>query len=270
MKVVSCRLKSKVIPKQTLKEYLIPTRYHSAFAYQNVYQKPLKTTAPAEQGATLPVQQQQYKPYTKTQLADLFPAVNFSLPWVIEFGTGTGEFLIAAAQQHPNKLFIGVDVARPCIERAIAKIASLNLKLQHENKEPRVTNLLFYNGFALDFLQADFIHFPLTEVLVNFPDPWPKKRHHKRRIISTPFITALTQALVEGGLLITVTDVAALYEYHLEIIAINRAWTALSFDKNLPAYDYYRFCSRYEQKNLAQTKQFFYTAHRLTALSKKL
>ncbi len=245
MKQFSCRLKALPVPAWASKQYLVAVRRNTALALQTAYA-----------AGALPPPLEAAIPYRLAELQTEFPHVDFSLPWVVECGSGTGEFIIAAARRTPTKLFIGIDAARPCIERALRKLPQQTALLP---------NLLFYNGWALDFLTADLRGFPIAELLVNFPDPWLKKRHFKRRLVSPAFVSAAVQALAASGLLITVSDVASLHGYHQLLLSASPKLRPLRFLQVKAVQPYYEYSSRYQEKNLAAAPQLYHTAHQRAA-----
>ena len=110
-----------------------------------------------------------------------------SKPLVLEIGFGGGEHLVARAQAHPDSRFIGV-------EPFLNGVASC---LRHI-EESGVTNVRLHMGDARDVL-ARLPDASLDVVYVLFPDPWPKARHHKRRLIQPDFIAELARVLKPGG-----------------------------------------------------------------------
>ncbi len=118
-----------------------------------------------------------------------------SQPLTLEIGFGNGETLFYLAQEHPEHDFIGIEVYRP----GIAHLLSL-LKAQP------LDNIMVYNEDAVVILSQCISDKSLDRVLILFPDPWPKKRHHKRRLIQPEFITTLQHKLKPNGILHIVTD----------------------------------------------------------------
>jgi tRNA (guanine-N7-)-methyltransferase len=99
--------------------------------------------------------------------------------FVWEVGSGHGHFLAAYAAAHPDRLCIGVDIASERIERALRK-----------RDRARLGNLHFLRADARFFLQCVSARMLISELFVLFPDPWPKARHHKHRILQQDFLAA--------------------------------------------------------------------------------
>jgi tRNA (guanine-N7-)-methyltransferase len=120
---------------------------------------------------------------------------NNSADVVIEIGFGNGEQLLFAAEQEPQRNFIGIEVHAPGVGRALNNIA-----------EKSLTNVRIYQHDAVEVLRNEIADASLAEVRIYFPDPWHKKRHHKRRIIQTEFVQLLCSKLKPGGLLHLASD----------------------------------------------------------------
>ena len=125
---------------------------------------------------------------------DLAAAFGREAPVHMEIGFGMGDQLLALAEAHPEIDFIGVEVYRPGIGRLLARAEQAGL-----------TNLRVADEDVVELLQR-LPGAALAAVYVLFPDPWPKKRHHKRRLIQRPFTDRLRDALIPGGELYLATD----------------------------------------------------------------
>jgi tRNA (guanine-N7-)-methyltransferase len=139
--------------------------------------------------------------------AALLGSALFSQPreLTLEIGFGDGETLVNLAKQRPEAGFIGIDPHRPGAGRML-------LQLQREGIE----NVRVIIGDAVELLPRLLGPASLSCVLVLFPDPWPKKRHHKRRLLNTLFLQMLSTKLKPGGHLHVATDWS---EYAEEILA---------------------------------------------------
>lgn len=116
-------------------------------------------------------------------------------PVILEIGFGMGETTAAIAQAQPQHDFLALDVHAPGVGALLKQIAALSL-----------TNVRVVRHDAVEVV-AQMIPFDsLAAVHVFFPDPWPKKRHHKRRLLQGAFVHALAQRLVPGGYLHAATD----------------------------------------------------------------
>ena len=115
--------------------------------------------------------------------------------FVWEVGSGHGHFLVAYAAAHPADLCIGIDIASDRIARANRK-----------RERAGLPNLHFVRADADDFLAAIPKGACFTAVFILFPDPWPKRRHHKKRVMTSGFLTAVAEAAGKGARLHFRTD----------------------------------------------------------------
>jgi len=116
-------------------------------------------------------------------------------PVVLEIGFGNGEHLLARAQAEPDRDFLGVEVHRPGAGRVMNRAQAANL-----------ANLRVACHDAVEVLRDWLPERSLAEIVVYFPDPWPKKRHHKRRLVQPAFAALAASRLAPGGLLKLATD----------------------------------------------------------------
>lgn len=116
-------------------------------------------------------------------------------PIVLDIGFGNGESLISLAQQHPELNFLGVEVYRPGIGNLLRNAFAAKLE-----------NIRVINMDVVELLQKHIAVNSFTAVLIWFADPWPKKRHHKRRLIQQPFLKLLVDKLKRDGELYIATD----------------------------------------------------------------
>ena len=146
-------------------------------------------------------------------------------PRTLEIGFGNGENLAALARGHPERDFLGVEVHRPGVGR-----------LLRECELQQLSNVRLICHDALEVVTQQIAPEWLQEILVFFPDPWPKKRHHKRRLIQNAFAQLLATRLAPGGVLRIATD---WQPYALEMLSTLASLTQL---QNLAADG--RFVSR--------------------------
>lgn len=116
-------------------------------------------------------------------------------PLVLEIGFGNGEAVIHGALHAPERDFIGIEVHKPGVGRALNAIEASAL-----------TNLRLYAEDAVEVLKQCIGERALDEVRIYFPDPWHKKRHVKRRLIQPGFVELLASRIAPGGLLHLATD----------------------------------------------------------------
>jgi tRNA (guanine-N7-)-methyltransferase len=126
-------------------------------------------------------------------------------PCTLEVGFGNGANLAALAQAHPERDYLGVEVHRPGVGRLLLAL-----------EQQRLGNVRVICHDAVEVLERQIAPRSLAEILILFPDPWPKKRHHKRRLIQPAFVALLEAALRPGGVLRLATD---WQPYALEMLA---------------------------------------------------
>jgi tRNA (guanine-N7-)-methyltransferase len=127
---------------------------------------------------------------------------------IVEIGFGMGQSLIQMAQAQPQTNFLAIEVHRPGIGQVLHEIMRLNL-----------TNIRIVPFDAVHIFKQHIPANSLDGIQIYFPDPWPKKRHHKRRLVQTPFMNLLAQALKPGAYLHCATDWAPYAEFMLEQLA---------------------------------------------------
>lgn len=118
-----------------------------------------------------------------------------SAPLVLEIGSGMGETTAQIAQSHPGIDYIAVEVHGPGVGSLLKKIDALGL-----------ANLRIIRHDALEVLERMVPDASLAGIHLFFPDPWPKKRHHKRRLVQAPFAALAARKLAPGGYLHAATD----------------------------------------------------------------
>lgn len=129
---------------------------------------------------------------TPLRFAELFGRV---APTILEIGFGTGEATAAIAQANPEKNYLGVDIFKPGVAQLMRRLRELEL-----------TNVRVIHHDILAVLSAMIPEASLSGVHIFFPDPWPKKRHHKRRLIQPAFLRLLSCKMLPGSYLHVTTD----------------------------------------------------------------
>lgn len=162
---------------------------------------------------------------------------------VLEIGFGDGAQLLELAGGSPGTDFIGVEVHPPGVGRCLRGIEARGL-----------TNVRLVMHDAIEVLASQVAPASLDEVLLYFPDPWPKKRHHKRRIVQPAFVALVADRLKPGGLLRLATDWEPYAEWMREVLD---AETRL-VDATVDAVD--RSRTRFESRGLR-------LGHRVTDLT---
>ena len=116
-------------------------------------------------------------------------------PLIIEIGFGMGDSLIEDADRHPNTNYLGIEVHEPGIALALKKIAQLKL-----------ANLLLVQTDAKYYLEHHVADQTVSRLQIYFPDPWPKKRHQKRRLLNQAFLELAQTKLKKNGFIHFATD----------------------------------------------------------------
>ena len=126
---------------------------------------------------------------------DFNTVFNNDNPVILEIGFGMGQSLLQNAVKNPEVNYLGIEVHKPGVGRLLSDI--------HQEK---ITNLKLINHDAVDVLTQCVKPNSLYGVQIFFPDPWHKKRHHKRRLIQPDFIELVVQKLILGGFIHCATD----------------------------------------------------------------
>lgn len=128
-------------------------------------------------------------------------------PQVVEIGFGNGEHLAALARRQPARNFLGIEVHPPGVGRLLLALAA-----------ERLENVRVSCHDAVEVFEAQIPSASLAEILILFPDPWPKKRHHKRRLIQPGFASCLADRLSPGGVLRLATDWEPYAHHMLQVL----------------------------------------------------
>ena len=129
-------------------------------------------------------------------------------PRTLEIGFGNGEHLASLASAHPERDYFGIEVHRPGVGHL--------LMLAEKNG---LTNLRASTHDAVEVLRDQVAPGSLDEVLLLFPDPWHKKRHHKRRLVQPPFVELVASRLASGGVFKLATDWENYAQQMLEVLS---------------------------------------------------
>lgn len=174
-----------------------------------------------------------YQP-TPLPLAEIFGRDNHK---VLEIGFGMGKSLVQMAKEAPQKDFIGIEVHRPgvgaCLSEAVAQ---------------QVKNLKVFEHDAVEVLEHSIADNSLDTVQLFFPDPWHKKRHHKRRIVQSDFVQLLRRKLKPGGVFHMATDWENYAEHMLEVMLAAEGFTNLSADNSYVERPEQRPLTKFEQR----------------------
>ena len=129
-------------------------------------------------------------------------------PLILEIGSGMGETSVAIAKAQPGNDYIAIEVHLPGVGSLLKSI-----------DEEGLTNLRVIRHDAVDVLEKMVPDGLLAGLHVFFPDPWPKKRHNKRRIIQPPLVALAAKRLAPGGYIHLATDIEAYAEHMLEVLS---------------------------------------------------
>lgn len=175
-------------------------------------------------------------PYS-TQPLDLNAVFGRNAPHVLEIGSGMGETTVHIAASKPETDFVAIEVHTPGVGSLLKQIEAHAL-----------TNVRVIQHDAVDVLEHMIAPDTLDGLHVFFPDPWPKKRHHKRRLMQPPFVKLLASRVRRGGYLHVATDWE---EYARQILEVLRAEPTLS--NTAEAYasrPEYRPVTKFEERGL--------------------
>lgn len=185
----------------------------------------------------------------KGSFQKLFPQAQ---PIHIEIGTGKGKFIIEQAKLHPDINYLGIEKYSSVLIRALEKI---------EQEPP--SNLLFIRMDAEDIAEV-FAFGEISQIYLNFSDPWPKDRHAKRRLTSSRFLARYEQILASEGQIIFKTDNRPLFDFSLEQIE-QSGWIlgSKTYDLHHSEYLEGNIMTEYEEKFAAKGNPIHYLiAHR--------
>lgn len=150
------------------------------------------------------------EPYIKEHTEVMFSLeqlLSFNKPYYLEIGSGKGQFLVDMAKKFPDKFFVGVERNITCSGFTAKKLVE---------SEINNAKLMFINA---EILIKEIKDNSIESIFLNFSDPWPKKRHHKRRLTAKYYLENYYRILKNGGRLIIKTDNVDLFNFTLENIS---------------------------------------------------
>jgi tRNA (guanine-N7-)-methyltransferase len=179
-----------------------------------------------------------------TQPLDAPAAFGRDAPLIVEIGFGMGEGTAQIAQAHPENNYLGIEVHNPGVGSLLDKIGRLAL-----------TNVRIIQHDAVEVVRDMIAPDQLAGVHVFFPDPWHKKRHHKRRLLQPQFVALLASRIAPGGYLHVATDWA---DYAQQVLAVLGAEPLLinTVDGYAPRPSY-RPLTRFEQRGVRLGHEVF-------------
>jgi tRNA (guanine-N7-)-methyltransferase len=147
---------------------------------------------------------------------DFTAAFGRTAPVVLEIGFGNGESLVAQAAAGPEQDFLGIEVHEPGVGHCLLRAEAAGIE-----------NLRIIAHDAVEVLTNQVAPASLARVNLYFPDPWPKKRHHKRRIVQDSFVEIVASCLAGGGTLHIATDWANYAEHIDEVFSRSDRFTCI-------------------------------------------
>lgn len=145
-----------------------------------------------------------------------FPALfGRQAPLILELGFGNGEQLLHAAAREPQHDFIGIEVHRPGVGRLMNALAEAGL-----------SNVRIFQDDGVAVLENGIAPASLQQARIYFPDPWHKKKHHRRRLVQPEFVELLTQRVTRGGHVHLATDIAAYAQQMHEVLDASPHWVS--------------------------------------------
>lgn len=205
------------------------------------YVRRLGRMSPGQRQAIVSLGQQYLVSYDANEDYDCSKAFDKAQPLVLEIGIGMGEHLMHQAKQRPNENFIGIDVHEPGIGNCCREL--------HE-QQMRNVRLMCHD--AVEVLQKLIAPESLDAVYILFPDPWRKKKHHKRRLIQESFIQLLAEKLKVKGVIQIMTDWA---EYAEHIQAVFKASTLYKDASDSFSLKEDRIITKFERKGRAAGRE---------------
>jgi len=168
---------------------------------------------------------------------DLDDIFGRTAPRTLEIGFGNGDALLAMATNQPETDFIGIEVHRPGVGR-----------LLRELEQRALTNVRVIREDAVPVLEDCLSDASLNRLLLFFPDPWHKKRHHKRRIVQAAFIELLASKIACGGILHMATDWEDYAAHMLELTDQSTAFRNCAGAGEYSPKPDYRPTTKFEQR----------------------
>ncbi|GGW83973.1 tRNA (guanosine(46)-N7)-methyltransferase TrmB [Alteromonas halophila] len=168
---------------------------------------------------------------------DLTEEFGRSAPVVLEIGFGMGKSLVEMAAAAPDKDFIGIEVHRPGVGACLAEAGELGL-----------TNLRVMEHDAVEVFQHMLPDAALTRLQLFFPDPWHKKRHHKRRIVQPEFVQRVREKLTIGGHFHMATDWENYAEHMAEVMDNADGYTNTASEGHYVPRPDYRPVTKFETR----------------------
>jgi len=170
---------------------------------------------------------------------DFAEAFGRRAPLIVEIGFGNGASLADMAEANPELNYLGIEVHRP-------GVGHLMLLLEQRG----INNVRIYHHDAIEILEQKIPVDSLAGVHLFFPDPWQKRRHHKRRIVRPSFVELLNQKLVVGGYFHAATDWEHYAKHMLGILSAGEGLRNVSLSNDFCPRPAYRPLTKFENRGL--------------------
>ncbi|MGC9259096.1 MAG: tRNA (guanosine(46)-N7)-methyltransferase TrmB [Phycisphaerae bacterium] len=170
-------------------------------------------------------------------------------PVELEIGSGKGTFLLAAGVEFPGHNFLGIEWAKAYCDFAADRV-----------RRHQLFNVRLVRADANWWIRSHVPSQSIHALHVYFPDPWPKTRHHKRRLIQIPFLQQAERILVSGGVLRVVTDHADYFEHIRAVTADFQGLRPTEFVPPLPAATGLLVGTNFERKYVLENRSFHHIA----------
>ena len=196
------------------------------------------------QGRLTPGQQRALKQYwpryglkLSSRPISLDSVFNRHAPCILEIGFGMGDALLELASRYPGNNYLGIEVHRPGVGSLLRRLAANHLH-----------HVRVISEDATVVLQQMIADQALDAVYLFFPDPWPKKRHHKRRLVQHDFVALLRRKLRPGGVFHMATDWSDYARHMLQVVADDHGFVNLAGEGCFSPRPLYRPLTRFEQR----------------------
>ncbi len=160
-------------------------------------------------------------------------------PLIVEIGFGNGESLAKMAENNPEYNYLGIEVHRPGVGHLMRLLAEKNLD-----------NVRIYHHDAIEILEQKIADESLAGVHLFFPDPWHKRKHHKRRIVRPSFVELLEKKLQSGGYFHAATDWRHYAQEMLKILSVSCKVVNQVADQQFCPRPEYRPMTKFEKRGL--------------------
>lgn len=193
----------------------------------------------ASQRAALEEHWVEYGIEMETGPVDIAALFQRQAPTYLDIGFGMGEALVAMAQTHPEWNFIGIDVYRAGVGKCLQGIVQQGLQ-----------NVRIFNEDAVKVLSQGIPAHSMQGVFLWFPDPWPKKRHHKRRLVQIPFAQQVARCLAPQGYWHIATDWLPYGEHVKNVLSQCPDFEDISETEMGKIYSARRCSTKYERRGI--------------------